>query len=132
MANFFVLTLLILQVSQLALSEDKDRERCSPTCSTCYKDKKGCPGTECSSPGNCTIYTLDSCGCCYICAKLERESCGGLHGVAGFCANHLRCTVSERRALAGKTSAVGICKGTTAITCHANSLCIGLPSQSII
>ena len=112
MAKLFTLALLmILHASQLALSEDKDREHCSPTCSVCYEHNPTCPNSTCSYPGNCTILTRDSCGCCLVCAKLEGESCGGLYGKAGFCANSLRCTVSEKKALAGKISTVGVCKG---------------------
>ena len=114
MVKLFVLALLIvLHASQFASSLDKDRNRCSSTCSVCYKHnpRLNCPNTTCSNPGNCTTFTRDSCGCCLICAKLEGESCGGLYGKAGFCASQLRCTVSEKRALAGKLSTIGICKG---------------------
>ena len=106
----FVL-LMILHASQLASSADKARSHCSPNCPVCYKDNRNCPGIVCQNPGNCTSFTRDSCGCCLRCVKLEGESCGGLYGAAGFCANNLRCTVSENRALSGKNRTVGICKG---------------------
>lgn len=112
MVKLFVLVLLmILHTSQLALSEDKDRQRCSRNCTLCHKDSPNCPGITCSHPGNCTTLTPDSCGCCLICAKLEGESCGGLYGAEGFCEKRLRCSVSENRALSGKISAIGVCKG---------------------
>ena len=114
MSNLFVLALLmVLHASQFASSLDKGREHCAPTCSVCYKHnpRLNCPNVTCPNPGNCTSFTRDSCGCCLICAKLDGESCGGLHGKAGFCANQLRCNVSEKRALAGKTRTVGVCKG---------------------
>lgn len=114
MVKLIVLVLLmILHASKLASSLDKERERCAPVCSICYKNKPSlnCRGTTCSNPGSCKILTRDRCGCCLICAKLVGESCGGLHGEAGFCASHLRCNVSEKRAVAGKISTVGVCKG---------------------
>lgn len=112
---FVVVLLMILHASQFASSEDKrDRQHCAATCPACYKNnpKLNCRNVTCSNPGNCTIFTRDSCGCCLICAKLEGQTCGGLYGKEGFCASgKLRCNVSENRALAGKISTVGVCKG---------------------
>jgi len=46
-----------------------------------------------------------------VCAKQEGESCAGPYGAEGFCDTGLKCSVSEKRAVAGKVDEVGICKG---------------------
>ncbi|XP_072122572.1 serine protease HTRA1-like isoform X1 [Mobula birostris] len=61
-----------------------------------------CQLSRCSAmPVNCTQGRVkDSCGCCWVCAAAEGESCGGRHGV---CAEGFQCV------FAGAKRKKGIC-----------------------
>ena len=56
---------------------------------SCFCD----PERICQTPTCCASGYLfeDVCRCCFVCAKPEGEACGGLWGMAGFCAKGMRC-----------------------------------------
>ncbi|XP_014680369.1 PREDICTED: cysteine-rich motor neuron 1 protein-like isoform X2 [Priapulus caudatus] len=78
------------------------------SCLTCKK----CITEECVPSVNCTGGTVrDPCKCCMECAKVEGESCGGLHGTLGECDKGLSCNreVKHGEAVSDVDSKDGIC-----------------------
>ena len=50
------------------------------------------PCTNCTLPDDCLGgLTVDVCGCCQVCAKVENETCGGSFNILGKCDEGLDC-----------------------------------------
>jgi len=84
--------ILILVMSQCKQSTSLSCRRC---------DKSYCrdePKAETCMSGQ---LTLDACHCCKRCASTNGESCGGLFGLSGKCADNLYCQ-QEKRYSAGR------------------------------
>ena len=47
-------------------------------------------------------YTKNVCGCCYVCAKLEGELCGGYWFHFGRCDTNLKCVLRSHGKLINK------------------------------
>lgn len=75
------------------------------SCGSCKLD-------ECPDPGICRgSLTEDACGCCFQCARVENETCGGQFGLLGRCDEGLICYITPKHGnpITGHES--GICKG---------------------
>ena len=109
MSKLFFLT-WIISILYVALS--MERHCAEKVCSICHEHDSSCSNVTCSDYGKCSGgLTHDHCGCCIVCAKQEGESCAGSFGAEGFCDVGLKCTVPEKKAVAGKVDDVGVCKG---------------------
>lgn len=53
----------------------------------------------------------DVCGCCDTCAKVENETCGGLHGLKGECDEGLICVFVNSKVYPPLGDEEGICQG---------------------
>jgi len=54
-----------------------------------------CGASPCETPTCCPsgVLTYDQCGCCQVCAKAERDPCGGPWNIEGVCSRNLQCLI---------------------------------------
>ncbi|KAF7470685.1 Hypothetical predicted protein [Marmota monax] len=56
-----------------------------------------CDESKCEEPRSCLGSIVQGiCGCCYMCARQRKESCGGAFGLHGVCDWGLRCVIRPR------------------------------------
>ena len=71
-----------------------------------------CKLDECPESGNCRgALTTDACGCCFQCARVENETCGGQYGLLGRCDEGLVCYITPKHGNPITGHEPGICKG---------------------
>ena len=71
-----------------------------------------CKLDECPDPGVCRgALTEDACGCCFQCARVENETCGGQYGLLGRCDEGLVCYITPKHGNPITGHEPGICKG---------------------
>ena len=71
-----------------------------------------CDQTDCKElhPGDCDGgVTLDPCGCCWLCARTENQTCGGQYDMYGTCDDGLVCSIDPQPGTAITGHEVGIC-----------------------
>lgn len=93
--------MVLLLLHNLAVVSALTCDLCRP--SSCSPLRPDCP------PGD---VVLDVCGCCTVCARQVNESCGGVYGLLGRCADHLECFIAPPpvgQAITGHEE--GVCKG---------------------
>ncbi|XP_047498423.1 cysteine-rich motor neuron 1 protein-like [Penaeus chinensis] len=77
-------TVVTLAVLALLAAASVDALTCRP-----------CNNVRCASPEtyDCPGREVvpNECGCCFVCSKLEGESCGGSFSILGTCSSHLVC-----------------------------------------
>ncbi|XP_071962358.1 cysteine-rich motor neuron 1 protein-like isoform X2 [Antedon mediterranea] len=80
--DFVLLAICLSLVSELTSGlQVRDCETCSPQ--------------ECVQPFCKGDVVLDECDCCFVCAKVEGEKCGGVWGIYGVCEYGLDCKVEQ-------------------------------------
>ncbi len=76
-----------------------------------------CKLDECPDPGVCTgSLTEDACGCCFQCARVENETCGGQFGLLGRCDEGLVCYITPEHGQPITGQETGICRGKLHVT----------------
>ncbi|XP_025103924.1 cysteine-rich motor neuron 1 protein-like isoform X1 [Pomacea canaliculata] len=100
--------MVLLLLHNLAVVSALTCDLCRP--SSCSPLRPDCP------PGD---VVLDVCGCCTVCARQVNESCGGVYGLLGRCADHLECFIAPPpvgQAITGHEE--GVCKEISLFTCN--------------
>jgi len=57
---------------------------------SCFCGQEPCETPLCCASG---VLTSDQCGCCQVCARAERDTCGGPWNIDGICGRNLKCLV---------------------------------------
>ena len=71
-----------------------------------------CEPSKCNSNLNCPHgKVLDSCKCCFECAKGEDEECGGKFNLRGKCSTGLDCFIAPKKGDPLSGMEVGVCAG---------------------
>uniref|UniRef100_A0A2D4J7J8 Endothelial cell-specific molecule 1 n=2 Tax=Micrurus TaxID=8634 RepID=A0A2D4J7J8_MICLE len=117
MANFLVLTLLLVPMNVRATWSAKYAVDCPESCDS----------SECKNPQHCKRTVLDDCGCCRVCAAALGETCyrtvAGMDGVK--CGPGLKCQFFSEEDDFGDE--FGICKecpyGTYGLDCLRTCSC---------